>query len=201
MKGRLVKKGQVIRIIDLEGEQVPDTTIFDANNLWNVLNAMNTMCILQRWTKLRIGDGLYSKNCDKLAIISDDTTDGTHNLSLGAFCNEPLNRARYGIPGTPNCFDNFVAAMSPYGLPAEDIDWNSCINFCMDVRHLPDGRLEYYPCHNKPGDYFDLMAQMDIIIAISNCPQERNACNNYNPTAMMAVIFNPNEEYKARLKS
>jgi len=201
MRGRLVKKGQVIRIIDLEGQQVPDTTIFDASNLENVLNCMHTMCILGRWTKLRIGDGLYSKNCDKLAIISDDTTDGTHNLSLGAFCSEPLNRARYGIPGTPNCHDNLMSAMALYELPSKDIDWNSVINLFMDVRHESDGRLIYYPCRNKPGDYVDLMAQMDVIVAISNCPQERNECNAYNPTAIMAVIFEPNEEYMTRVEA
>ncbi len=62
MKGRLVKKGQVIRIIDLEGQQVPDTIIWDANNLYNVSSAFQTMLILRQGTKLRMGDGIYSKN-------------------------------------------------------------------------------------------------------------------------------------------
>ncbi len=200
MTGRLITKGQVIRIIDLEGQQVPDVCIWDAGDFDNVLNAFNTMAILQRWTKLRIGDGLYSQNCDKLAIISDDTTDGTHNLSLGMSCSEPLNRVRYGIGGTPNCHDNFISAMAPYGFSASDFDWGSVISLFMDVRHKPDGRLEYADPPSKPGDYIDLMAQMDIIIAISNCPQERNPVNAYNPTPLMAVIFDPNKDYKARVE-
>lgn len=200
MTGRLVTRGQVIRIIDLEGQQVPDITFWDASDLDNVLNAFNTMAILKRWTKLPVGSGFYSKNCDKLAIISDDTTDGTHNLSLGAFCNEPLNRVRYGVAGTPNCHDNLVSAMAPYGFSATDIDWNSVMALFMDVRHEPDGSMEYVEPHTKPGDYIDLMAEMDIIVAISNCPQERSPVNAYNPTPIMAVIFNPNEEYKARVE-
>lgn len=194
LTGRLVKKGQVIRIIVLEGQQVPDLTAWDAEDFDNALNAFNTMAILSRWTKLRIGDGLYSNNCDKLAIISDDSTDGTHNLSLGGFCNEPLNRVRYGIAGTPNCRDNLVAAMAAYGFCARDIGWNSVISLFMDVRHEPDGRMEFREPHCKAGDYVDLMAEIDIIIAISDCPQERNPVNAYNPTSLMAVVFNPSEE-------
>jgi len=200
MKGRLVKKGQVIRIIDLEGLQVPDTIIWDADNLYNVSSAFHTMLILRQGTKLRIGDGIYSKDCDKLAIVSDDTTGGMHNLFLGGFCNEALNHARYGVPGTPNCRDNFVAAMADYDFSARDIDWTSCINLFMNATVEPDGSVEIHEPHTKPGDYVDLMAQMDIIVAISNCPQERNACNAYNPTPMMAVIFNPNEDYKKRVE-
>lgn len=200
MTGRPIKKGQVIRIIDLEGQQVPDVCIWDRNDLGNVLNTTNTMAILGRWSKLTIGNGLYSKNCDKLAIVSEDTTDGTHCISLGAFCNEPLNRIRYGVPGTPNCHDNLVSAMSRYGFSAMDIDWGSVVAFFWDVRYEPDGRLVFHEPHNKPGDYVDLMAQMDIIVAISNCPQERNPTNAYNPTPLMAVAFEPNEVYKAKVE-
>ena len=200
MTGRLLEKGQVIRIIDLEGQQVPDVIIWDADDLDNALSCTNTMGALHRWSKFLVGSGLYSQNGDRLAIISEDTTDGTHAM-VGGFCNEANNRVKYGIPGTPNCRDNFVAAMSAYGFTASDIDWGSCIGFFMEFRYNDDGTSEIIEPHTKAGDYFDLMTEMDIIIAISNCPQERNACNAYNPTPIQAVIFNPDKEYIARAET
>ncbi len=143
-----------------------------------------------------MGSGLYSQNGDRLAIISGDATDGTHAM-VGGFCNEGNNRAKYGIPGTVNCRDNFVAAMAQYGFSARDIDWGSCISFFMEFEYNIDGTLEIHEPRTKPGDYVDLMAEMDVIIAISNCPQERNPCNAYNPTPIQAVVFNPDEDYKA----
>ncbi len=200
MRGRLIKKGQVIRVIDLEGQQVFDGIIWDANNLDNVLNVCMHWEILEKWDKWRPGDPLYSKYGDVLAIISEDTTDGTHAFA-GAFCNEPMIRVKVGIPGMHSCWDNFVAAMSQYGFRHSDIDWGSCISFFMDMAWLPDGRVEIRECHNKPGDYIDLMAEMDIIMAISNCPDYTFATNAYNPTPMQAVIFNPDGDYQAKVNS
>jgi len=154
----------------------------------------------KRWNKWRPGDALFSKNCNRLVTITEDTTDGAHGAS-GAFCNERANYVRYGIPGTVNCRDNLVAAMAHYGFSANDLDWGSCFCFFMDFTLNPDGSLGIPEAHSKAGDYIDLMAEMDIIIASSNCPSIRTSVNAYNPTSMMAVIFNPNEDYKARAEA
>ncbi len=198
MRGRVIEKGQVIRVIDLEGQQVHDGIIWDANNFDNVLNVVMTMVHNEKWDKWRPGDVIYSKYSEKLAMITEDTTDGTHAFA-GPFCNEPMFRVKLGIPGIHNCWDNFVAAMADYGFSHSDIDWGSCISFFMDIRYLPDGRLEIRECHNKPGDYIDLMAEMDIIMAISNCPDYPFPTNAYNPTPMQAIIFNPDKDYQAKV--
>jgi uncharacterized protein YcgI (DUF1989 family) len=195
MTGRLVKKGKILRIIDLEGQQVADTIIWDANNLDNVLSVGFTRHIHKKWTKMGVGGPyeLYSKYSEKLATITRDTV-GVHAFA-GTYCTSQSNYARYGIPGTPNCRDNFVLAMAAYGFTAKDIDTGSCISFFMNESWNPDGTFEINLPTSKAGDYLDMVAEKDIIIAISNCPQERNACNAYNPTSLMAVIFGPNNDY------
>jgi uncharacterized protein YcgI (DUF1989 family) len=195
MTGRLLKKGQVLRIIDLEGQQVPDTIIWDANNFDNVLSVGFTRLIHKKWTKMGVGGPyeLYSKYCEKLATITRDTV-GVHAFG-GVCCTWQGNYTKYGIPGTPNCRDNFVSAMAAYGFTAKDIDTGSCISFFMNVSWNPDGTYEINLPTSKAGDYLDLLAEKDVIIAISNCPQERNACNAYNPTPLMAVIFDPHSNY------
>ena len=200
MSGKLIKKNQVIRVIDLEGHQCFDCIIWDATNFYNVSNCMHTQVLNRKWNKWRPGDAIYSKNCDTLAIISEDTTDGSHAF-IGAFCNEAYFRVRLGIPGCPNCRDNFLAAMANYGFCAKDIDWGSCISFFMPFFYNEDGTIGRGETDNKPGDYIDLMAQMDIVVAISNCPNERSPVNAYNPTPLQAIIFDPDEDYQTKVNS
>lgn len=200
MLGRVIKKGHVIRIIDLEGQQVADAIIWDARNLDNVLNCCWTQLLNKKWSQWRPGDALFSTHCSKLATITEDTTDGRH-AATGSFCSEQSNYTRYGIHGTANCCDNFVAAMAPFGFSAKDIDWGSCFTFFMDVPCNPDGSLGIREAPGKPGDYVDLMAEIDIIIAISNCPSTRSPTNAYNPTSLMAVVFDPNSDYRVKADS
>jgi len=198
MTGRVVKKGQVMRVIDLEGQQCFDCIMWDAHDLDNVSNCMHTQLLNKKWDKWRPGDAIYSKNCDKLAIIAEDTTDGTHAV-IGAFCNEAYWRVRIGIPGCPNCRDNLVASMAAYHFSSRDIDWGSCISFFMPVIYNADGSISRGEVKNKPGDSIDLMAEIDIIVAISNCPSERSPVNAYFPTPLQAIIFNPDDDYLARV--
>jgi uncharacterized protein YcgI (DUF1989 family) len=198
MKGRLVKKGQVIRVIDLEGQQCFDCVIWDASNFENVLNCSMSKLLTGKFNQWEPGDPIYSKHCDILAIISDDTTDGMHPFG-GAFCTEEYWLAMVGIPSCPNCRDNLVAAMADYFFSAKDIDWNSCISFFMNYTYNTDGTTDTYEVGTKPGDYIDLMAEMDIIVAISNCPAERTGENAYNPTPLQAVIYEPNADYISRV--
>jgi len=71
----------------------------------------------------------------------------------------------------------------------------------MDVPCNPDGSLGIREAPSKPSDYVDLMAEIDIIIEISNCPSVRSPTNAYNPTSLMAVVFNPNNDYKVKADS
>ena len=89
--------------------------------------------------------------------------------------------------------------MRNYGLSAQDIDWGSCLSFFMHMGYSPDGSMASHDPQTKPGDYIDLTAEMDIIVAISACPSMRNPCNAYNPSSMQTVIFDPDGEYKAKV--
>src|SRR3990172_8313908 len=196
MAGRLINKGQVLRIIYLEGQQVADTIIWDANNFDNVLSVGYTRHLHKKWTKMGGGGPyeLYSKYSEKLATITRDTVE--KHAFAGTCCSWQSNYARYGIPGTPNCRDNFVSAMAAYGFTTKEIEMGSCISFFMNQSWNLDGTFEIDLPTIKGGDYLDLLAEKDIIVAISNCPQERNACNAYHPTSLMAVIFIPDRDYR-----
>ena len=191
--GRLVKKGQVIRIVDVLGKQCADTVLWDANNLDNVLNCCMTMMINSKWNGWKKGDALYSKHCEVLASFGNDSTNGTH-AALGAFCNEAYWQKLTGLKGCPNCRDNLVAAMADYEFRARDMDWGSCITLFMPVYYQEDGSITGSEPLTKPGDYVDLVAERDIIVAISNCPGERSQSAD-NPTPLQVLIFTPDAQY------
>jgi uncharacterized protein YcgI (DUF1989 family) len=44
---------------------------------------------------------------------------------------------------------------------------------------------------SKPSDYVDLRAEMDALVAISNCPQIYNPCNGGRPTPIRLVTYAP----------
>lgn len=197
MRGRRIRKGQVLRIIDLEGSQVPDLLLWDADDLTHVHNCSQTEYLNKRWNYWKPGDVFFSNNVQRMATLTEDSTKGVHSVHAN-FCSERGNFVKFGIPGTVNCRDNLVSAMSDYGFTAKDIEYCMPIAFFMDVPHNPDGSLDKAAAVSRPGDYVDLLAEMDLIAAISNCPSIRSPVNDHNPTSMMCVIFAPNAEYKAR---
>lgn len=113
------------------------------------------------------------------------------NYPGGAMCSEQLNRARYGIPGTLNCRENLADALRPWRIDEYDIP--GCFSPFMNVIHDPDGRAAIEEPTSGPGDHIDLRAEMDLLVAISACPQERNPCNGRNPTPLDIVVFHPDD--------
>lgn len=65
----------------------------------------------------------------------------------------------------------------------------SNINFFMNVPVSNDGTLEIVDGISAPGSIVDLQAEMNALVAISNCPQINNPCNAYNPTPIRLLIW------------
>jgi uncharacterized protein YcgI (DUF1989 family) len=62
-------------------------------------------------------------------------------------------------------------------------------NVFMNWRVEPNGTYVYDSPISKSGDYIDLRAEMDLLVGISNCPQELNPCNGFNPTPLKVVVY------------
>lgn len=187
LRARHLRAGQVMRIIDVEGEQVPDIILYDPANLKNCSSMTNTMLVAKRW-RISTGDTIYAKFGQRMMTIIEDTI-GIH-AAVGGFCNAELNEVRYGIEGTHSCRTNFVASMRDYGLAVADIE-EGCLSAFMNVVYHPDGAMTIEDPTGRAGDYMDLRADMDVIVALSNCPSERNPCNAWNPTHLRVVVYDP----------
>jgi uncharacterized protein YcgI (DUF1989 family) len=187
MRARTLDPGQVVRIIDVEGQQVPDVLLFDPRNLRNCSSMGNSLLAARAW-KLTTGHVIYSKLCEPMVTIVSDTVGDS--VSTGCFCNPAVNELRYGIEGTHSCLTNLVASMADYGLGPLDIEEGVFAPF-MNMQYQPDGSCTIAPPTSEPGDHIDLRAEMPVILALSNCPSEHNPCNAWNPTPLRVVIYAP----------
>jgi urea carboxylase-associated protein 1 len=188
-KGRIafeVECGQTLRIIDVDGQQVADFICFNKHNLGEKISVHNTI-MTNGNIHVTTGAVVYSDDARPMLTITDDTC-GYHDLMAGS-CSRGLNRMRYGIDDGPNCRASLAAVMEPYGVGMREIPYT--FNIFMNVPVSPDGAIKVEAPRSKPNDYVDLKAEMDLIIAISNCPQERNVCNNFHATRLGLVVFGP----------
>jgi len=182
-----VKKGQILRILDLEGNQAADTLFYNAHDVSDRYSAQDTIRA-QANIYLTTGTQLISTNGNVLLTIIDDTC-GRHD-TLGGACATESNQVRYDIAKghMHACRQSFVkAAMESGRMGKRDIPSN--INFFMNVPVTPEGKLTFEDGVSAPGKYVELRAEMDVIALISNCPQLNNPCNAYNPTPVEVLIW------------
>ena len=183
---REIRKGEIFRIIDIEGKQVADFVVFNLKRLDEKLSPENTVN-LNRQVYPRVGYSLFSDEAGKLMTIVADTC-GVHDMLAGA-CSRFTNELRYGAPDTPNCRDNFSAALKPWSLSWKDVPYN--MNVFMNCPIQPDGTYTIEEPKSKAGDYVDFRADMDVLVAMSNCPQERNPCNAFRLKPLRAIHYGP----------
>ena len=182
----ILHRGEVLKIIDLQGKQVADLVALSSTDKGEKLSCAYSNVLNGTW-KLKKGHVLYSNRANPMLSITDDTV-GLH-YSGGGFCSEGLNFIRYKVHNTRNCADNLTMAFKPHGIKREDFDFDCCFNIFMNLTFQADGSMRLEEPVSKPGDYIDLKAEMDCLIAISNCPQDRNPCNGFNPTPLQVKVF------------
>ncbi len=186
---KVLKAGQTLRILDLEGNQAADTLFYNAKNPAERYSAMDTIheqgnIYLTTGTRL-----LSNENNTMLEIVAD--TCGRHD-TLGGACATESNTVRYALEKKcmHACRDSWMLAIAEheeFSMSKRDITHN--INFFMNVPVTPDGKLTFEDGISDAGKYVEMAAAMDVITLISNCPQLNNPCNAYNPTPVEVLIW------------
>ncbi|MCS0497285.1 urea carboxylase-associated family protein [Ancylobacter sp. MQZ15Z-1] len=186
-KGRIgfeLAKGQVLRIVDLDGQQVADFICFNKHDLGEKIS-IHTTIMLNGNIHVGIGSTVFSDDARPMLKVLADTV-GRHDLLAGTCC-RGLNRLRYGVEDGPNCRASLAAVMEPHGVSYREIPYT--FNVFMNVPVQADGAIGVEAPLSRAGDHIDLEAQMDLVVAISNCPQERNICNGFEATRLGLSIF------------
>jgi uncharacterized protein len=188
-----VKKGQIFRILDLEGNQAVDTLFYSAADHEERYSAVDTIA-RQAKLYLTTGSVLYSSQGNPMLTIVADTC-GRHD-TLGGACASESNTVRYSLDKRPmhSCRDSFMHALNTCEcathrhMSKRDITAN--INFFMNVPVTCEGALSFADGISGAGKYVEMHAEMDVVVLISNCPQLNNPCNAYNPTPIRLLVWN-----------
>ncbi len=184
----VIERGQVLRIIDLEGHQGVDFLCYNAERTEERYHAPNTLKAALT-LELTAGHRLYSDEARPIFTIIEDSFGG-HD-TIGGCCSAPSNQMRYGSADCPGCRENSLEALATHGLGRRDIVPN--INFFCNVPVHQGGRLAdtvFVEGAFKPGAFVDLRAEMTALAVISNCPQVNNPCNRGSPTAIRVTVSN-----------
>lgn len=182
-----LKKGQVLRLIDLDGQQAIDFLCFNAEDPREHYHAPNTIKI-PRNIFLGKGSVLRSSLARPMMIILEDTC-GRHDTIFGC-CSFEVDEERYGATNAECCQRNFERELAKRGLDKALVVPN--VNFFMYVPVDAEGNAEIRESLSKPGDYVDLRAEMDLLAVLSNCPEALNdATGASGPTPIRAVVFEP----------
>ena len=179
----IVRRGEVLRITDLEGQQAVDFLCYNAANPEERYHAPNTVKAAGS-IFLTTGHTLYSDVARPMFVIVEDQFGG-HD-TIGGCCSAPSNQMLYGVANCPGCRENFLTGLARHGLGRRDIVPN--VNFFMRVPVTADGSAAVALGVSPPGCEVALRAEMDAIAVISNCPQVNNPCNNFNPTPIRVQI-------------
>lgn len=195
---RTLRRGQIFRILDLEGNQAVDTLFYSATDAAERYSATDTM-VREGQLYLSAGSRLYSSEGQVMLTIVADTC-GRHD-TIGGACAAESNTVRYALDKQymHNCRDNFLQGLAHCNCHDEAAarlnlckrDLAANINFFMNVPVTAEGRLSFEDGISAPGKYVELRADMDVVCLISNCPQLNNPCNAYNPTPIRLLVWDP----------
>jgi uncharacterized protein len=183
-----ITAGQVVRLLDLKGNQAVDTLFYCAEDFSERYSAQDTI-VGQGGVYLTTGTILKSNlQRDMLTIVAD--TCGRHD-TLGGACARESNTMRYAHDKLHMhaCRDTFLKQMQLWGSPQAKRDITCNINFFMNVPLTAQGGLRFEDGVSAAGRYVELKAHLDVVILISNCPQLNNPCNAYNPTPAQIFIW------------
>lgn len=171
--GFLLKRGQLLKITDPQGEQVSDLTAFAESDTSEWLSSGRTIDYANT-IYLTTGHLLYSNRSRPMFKIIEDTV-GRHDFLLTPCSPETFQLLYDQHDYHPSCFENLVMNLAAFGIRPDMIP--TTFNIFMNVIVLPSGELRIDPPASRPGDYITLRAEMDLIVGVTACSAEKS--NNY----------------------
>jgi uncharacterized protein YcgI (DUF1989 family) len=173
-----LRRGQVLRVVDPEGEQVSDVVAFARGDTSERLSSGRTVDY-NNTIYPTTGHVLYSNRSNPMFTILEDRV-GRHDFLLTPCSPETFEMLYEGHEGYhPSCFENLTVNLEPFGIRGDDIP--TTFNVFMNVDVLPSGEIRIGPPLSKPGDFVDLRAEMDLVVGVTACSAEKSNNHSFKP--------------------
>lgn len=170
-----LNRGEALRLVNTGGKSCISLLAWSAADTSERLNHADTIKV--QWAaSLRKGRVILSDMGRVLFSIVEETTGGAHDALAGA-STVATNEARYHTTTLRNTRDNFILAAGKLGLDRRDV--HPCISFFAPVNVDAEGRFQWDSSRRQAGDFIDLRAEMDVLVALSNCPHPLDVSLTY----------------------
>ena len=180
----ILKRGQLLRITDIEGGANVSLLLLNAHEKSERLNLPDTLKC-QHTARLTAGYCLYSDMGRILAAITADTC-GWHD-SIGGLLNAAEVAEKYGQGRYQelrngffrNGMDNLLVELGKWDLGLADLLMN--LNLFSKVTVDSDGCFHFEAGNSKAGDYIELYAPMDTLVVLTALQHPMDPNPQYAP--------------------
>ena len=169
-----LRAGQLCRIVIVEGPQVADFNCWSLHNprerFWasrtKQLHRAHVTTHDRLWSSLPYLRPMLTITNDTLRYGQDADGGRCHDL-LGTRCDPYVNKLLTGVESDVCCHSNLVRAILPWHLGETDV--HDVLNI-FQVTGLQDDRYFMKASPARRGDFFEFLAEIDLLCAISTCP-------------------------------
>jgi urea carboxylase-associated protein 2 len=181
-------RGARIELTDVQGDACASMLAFNAEQPVERLNVADTLKV--QWNAYLGAGKLVLTDMGRVifSILEDEA--GTHDAFAGA-SNAASNARRYGAGDNwgpnPNARDRFMLALAKFGLARKDI--HPCLNWFKGTRVAEDGGVAFEGGPFAPGRRLVLRAEMDVIVALANCPHVLDPRPTYTVTPLRVAAW------------
>jgi uncharacterized protein YcgI (DUF1989 family) len=179
-----VAAGDAVTIVDVDGGQVGDFFAFSAHDPTEYLSASHTRAFTSRVFPAA-GQAFMSSLRRPMLTVVGDTSPGYHDLLVAA-C-DPTRYRQLGVEGWhASCAENLTTALAAHGMAPTHIP--QPFNVFMRTPATLDGSIVWLPAESRPGDRFEMVAEMDLIVALSACPSDLSGINAGDLSDLALVV-------------
>jgi len=180
----VLRRGQLLRLTDLEGGANVATLMFNAHEKSERLNLPDSLKC-QHTAKLTRGHCLYSDMGRVLAAITADTAGWSD--SIGGVLDAAEVREKYGDGSFQqlrndchrNGADNLLIELGKWGLGLSDL--LMVLNLFSRVDVDAGGALRFVPGNSHAGDCIELYAPMDTLVVLTALQHPLDPAPRYAP--------------------
>ena len=185
---RRLARGTRLRLVDVAGDACAAMLLFNADMPTERLNVADTLKV--QWNGYLGAGRLLLSDMGRVMMTILEDEAGTHDAFCGA-SNAASNARAYGDGANygphPNARDRFMLAVAKHGLGRKDV--HPCVTWFKGVRIAEDGATEPVIGPFAPGRTLVLRAEMDLIVALANCPHVLDPRDAYTVTPLRATAW------------
>nr|WP_295888086.1 urea amidolyase associated protein UAAP1 [uncultured Devosia sp.] len=173
-----LKAGDTIRIAQDAGPSAVSMIAWNATDTSERLNLPDTVKV--QWTTAVAKGRVLFTDMGRVMFSVIEAASTAHDALVGGSTSATH-------PGQRNTRDNFILVAGKLGLDRRDIP--SAITFFAPVRVDAKGAFQWRQDLRVSGDYIELRAEMDLTIALSNCPHPFDPSPDYAANPVTVTRF------------